>query len=187
MESDDECVGLSAVDPDESIVGTDGRSSTDDHRDSSDDGSSSTSTREDQVDSLEDGHATDEDGHSIEETDESRILDATLWPFRRRSEPSSDLVITIYVVTGRHGILTISEDFCRECNLFTRAADVAAERVDAAVSVRVVSWWTHVPWALRHGGYHAPVMVVGSNRLCQGYDVPTPEDVVAAIEVALDE
>ncbi|PSP18931.1 hypothetical protein BRC62_02460 [Halobacteriales archaeon QH_10_67_13] len=90
------------------------------------------------------------------------------------------------MVSGRHGILRVPESFCRECHVFTRRADQAAERVDADVEVRVFSWWTRFLGALRHGGYHPPVMVVGGRRLCQGRDVPTTDGVVAAIEAALD-
>ena len=93
--------------------------------------------------------------------------------------------ITCYVVTGDHGGITIPESFCRECHLFVRAADVAAERADVPVDVRVVSWYTHALGALRHGGYHPPVMVVGGRRLSQGYDVPSVDDVAAAIEAAV--
>jgi hypothetical protein len=102
------------------------------------------------------------------------------------SDNKADLTITVYIVTGKHGKLRIPESFCRECNLFVRAADLAAEQVDADVNVRVVSWWTHIFSALRYGGYHAPVMVVGRKRLCQGYDVPTTREVVAAIEAELE-
>mgnify|MGYP000078862863 FL=1 len=109
---------------------------------------------------------------------------ASLLPWRSRGD-EADLTITVYIVTGKHGKLRIPESFCRECNLFVRAADSAAEQVDANVEVRVVSWWTHIPWALRYGGYHAPVMVVGGKRLCQGHDVPTSDEVVEAIERAL--
>jgi hypothetical protein len=111
----------------------------------------------------------------------SSELVASLWP-RRRQQSTGDVEIVVYVVTGRHGGLRIPEQFCRECHRFAHAADVAAGQVDADVDVRVVSWWTHLPFALWKGGYHAPVMVVGGNLLCQGHDVPTPEDVVAAIE-----
>lgn len=123
---------------------------------------------------------------AVGDDDESPETDlvASLWPWRR-DEQRADVEIVVYVVTGRHGGLRIPERFCRECHLFVRAADVAAERVDADVNVRVVSWWTHLPFALRHGGYHAPVLVVGGRRLCQGYDVPTPDDVVEAIREAL--
>ncbi len=109
---------------------------------------------------------------------------AALWPFHR--ETDADLVVTVYIVTGRHGGVRIPESFCRECNLFVRAADLAAERVDADVEVRVVSWYTHLFGALRRGGFHPPVMVVGGTRLAQGYDVPTIEAVVEAIEAELE-
>jgi|AntRauTorcE11898_2_1112593.scaffolds.fasta_scaffold07468_3 hypothetical protein len=109
---------------------------------------------------------------------------ASLLPWRS-SGTEADLTITVYIVTGKHGKLRIPESFCRECNLFVRAADIAAEQVDSDVEVRVVSWWTHVFSALRYGGYHAPVMVVGNRRLCQGYDVPTTAEVLEAIEAAL--
>lgn len=92
--------------------------------------------------------------------------------------------ITVYVVTGRQGWLWIPESFCRECHRFVRAADAAAGRADASVDVRVVSWYTHLPWALRHGGYHPPVMVVGGRRIAQAYDVPAPDRVQDAIREA---
>lgn len=99
--------------------------------------------------------------------------------------PDAAVQVTVYVVTGRHGRVTIPESFCRECHMFARRADAAAERVDATVDVRVVSWWTHLPWALLRGGYHPPVLTVDGSRLCQGHDVPPVEEVVAAIREAL--
>ncbi|WP_246057963.1 hypothetical protein [Halonotius terrestris] len=124
---------------------------------------------------------------TAEAADESAasIPVASLLPWRS-SGTAADLEITVYIVTGYHGKLRIPESFCRECNLFVRAADQAAAEVDADVRVTVRSWWTHVLGALRYGGYHPPVMVVGGKRLCQGHDVPTTEEVVAAIEAALD-
>lgn len=111
-------------------------------------------------------------------------LVASLWPWRGRGS-AADVEVVVYVVTGDHGGFRIPESFCRECHRFTHAADVAAARVDADVRVSVRSWWTHLPFALRHGGYHAPVMVVDGTRLAQGHDVPTPDEVVDAIERAL--
>jgi len=114
-------------------------------------------------------------------------LVAALRPGGATDGGDPDVVITAYVVTGRHGGLRIPESFCRECDLFVRAADRAAAAVDADVEVRVVSWWTNVLSALRHGGYHPPVMVVGGRRLCQGHHVPAVEEVTAAIEAALED
>lgn len=125
-------------------------------------------------------------GTDMQEPGEGRIPTATLWPRRGdRGRAAADPVrITVYVVSGRHGFVTVPEEFCRECHLFVRAADAAAERVDVPTEVSVVSWWTRFPWALRYGGYHPPVMVVGKRRIAQGYDVPTPEAIVDAIEAA---
>jgi len=124
---------------------------------------------------------------TAESTDESppSIPVASLLPWRSTGA-AADLEIGVYIVTGYHGRLRIPEAFCRECNLFVRRADEAAARVSADVRVTVRSWWTHVFGALRHGGYHPPVMVVGGKRLCQGHDVPTTERVVEAIKKALE-
>lgn len=112
-------------------------------------------------------------------------LRAGLLPSLWGNRTDADVVIDIYVVTGRHGLLRVPESFCRECHVFTRRADVAAEQATADVDVRVHSWWTRFLGALRYGGYHPPVMVVGGKRLCQGHDVPTTDEVLAAIDDAL--
>ena len=122
-------------------------------------------------------------GETTAETDSQ--LRARLSPFSGDGETAEQTVdITVYVVTGWHGKLRVPESFCKECHMFTRRAQRASGEVDVPVSISVRSWWTHFPWALRHGGYHPPVMVVGGKRLCQGHDVPTSEEVVAAIEQA---
>ncbi len=115
-------------------------------------------------------------------------LYAKLNPFTdgQQIDTEASVVIKVYVVTGNHGGIPIPEQFCRECHQFTRRADMAAEAADATVDVRVYSWWTHVVGALRHGGWHAPVMVVDGEFLCQGYDVPTSDRVGEAIQQALD-
>ena len=102
------------------------------------------------------------------------------------SKSESDIEIKLYIVTGYHGKLKIPESFCRECNLFVRAADAAAAQVDADVRVSVVSWWTHFLFALRYGGYHPPIIVVGGTRLSQGHQVPTTQEIVKAIQESLN-
>lgn len=109
---------------------------------------------------------------------------AELWPSMQPRAEEDAILVKVYVVTGKHGVFSVPEGFCRECNLFVRAADIAAERVDHPVNVRVLSWWTRFLGALRHGGYHPPVMVVGGTMVAQGHDVPHPDDVVKAIEAA---
>lgn len=109
---------------------------------------------------------------------------ADLWPtLGTDSETDREAVdVEIYVVTGRHGIFSIPRRFCRECHLYVRAADAAAEGVDVPVDVHVYSWWTRFLGALRYGGYHPPVMVVGGEKLCQGHTVPSSDDVIEAVE-----
>ncbi|MDY6770250.1 MAG: hypothetical protein SVU88_04735 [Candidatus Nanohaloarchaea archaeon] len=111
-------------------------------------------------------------------------LRARLWPAIGRNDDDDGATITVYIVTGRHGLLHIPESFCRECHLFVRRAEAAADAVDADVTVRVQSWWTGIFAALRHGGYHPPVMVVGGRKLAQGENVPTTGEIVAAIQNA---
>jgi len=107
-------------------------------------------------------------------------LGARLWPFGGHEEDAAVLV-TLYVVTGRHGFISIPESFCKECNLFYHAAEEARQDLDVSVSIAVRSWWTGFPRALLHGGYHPPVMLVGGERIAQGYDVPSPDRVREAI------
>lgn len=118
--------------------------------------------------------------------DSERVLEADLLPGFSSDTDDGAVDIKIYIVTGRHGPFRLPERFCRECHMFTRRADAGAEHIDADVNVHVLSWWTHFPWALLHGGYHPPVMVVGDSKLCQGHNVPTSDEVVAAIKAELN-
>lgn len=97
-------------------------------------------------------------------------LKPSLNPFRSGSD--ADVEIDLYVVTGKHGFLRIPETFCKECNLFYRAAEKAAEDVDAEVDISVKSYWTSFLLPLLKGGFHAPVMLVNGELVAQGYDVP---------------
>jgi hypothetical protein len=126
-----------------------------------------------------------EEGASTENTASTGdTLRARLSPWAGRGGDPDAVHITVYVVTGEHGKLRVPESFCRECHMFTRRAQQAIEQVDTDVTLSVRSWWTQFPWALRHGGYHPPVMIVGGKRLCQGHDVPTTAEIVDAIERA---
>lgn len=100
-------------------------------------------------------------------------------------DPAIDPVdVRVYKFTGWQGIVKIPESWCRECDMFVRTADQAAEATDVPVQVEVIPWVTHVLGALRFGGYHPPVLVVDGERVAQGEDVPTVERVVDAIEQA---
>ena len=93
--------------------------------------------------------------------------------------------VKVYLVTGTKN-LRLPESFCKECNLFVNAVESAAEETEVSVDISVYSWWTRFFGALRHGGYHPPVMVVGGKRLCQGHHVPSQDEIVEAIKKAVD-
>nr|EGQ40504.1 MAG: hypothetical protein J07AB56_12340 [Candidatus Nanosalinarum sp. J07AB56] len=110
-------------------------------------------------------------------------------PERRGDEFSASLVpfsgeraeIEVYVVSGLQGFVRIPEGFCKECNLFYRAAREAAEESDADIDIAVRSYWTCFPRPLLKGGYHPPVMLVNGELLSQGYDVPTKEEILGEL------
>jgi len=104
------------------------------------------------------------------------------------TEKTADPVeVEVYVVTGTEN-LRLPESFCKECNLFVNAVEGAAVETDVPVNVNVsvYSWWTYFLGALRHGGYHPPVMVVGGKRLCQGHHVPSENEIVGAVGEAVE-
>lgn len=93
--------------------------------------------------------------------------------------------VEVYVVTGTKN-LSLPERYCKECNMFVNSVKEASEDTDVPVDIEVYSWWSRFPFALRHGGYHPPVMVVDGKRLCQGHHVPSHEEVVDAIRDAFE-
>lgn len=100
-------------------------------------------------------------------------LEASILPFTGKKAE-----IEIYVVTGRHGLIGIPENFCKECNLFYRAAEQASEKIEREVEIEVKSYWTRFLRPLMKGGYHAPVMLINGELVAQGYDVPETEEIV---------
>jgi len=108
-------------------------------------------------------------------------LKADILPFRGESS-DSDVLVEIYVVTGKHGFLSIPESFCKECNLFYHSAEEAAEKSDKDVEIRVKSYWTRFLRPLLKGGYHAPVILVDGEMFSQGYDVPDVDELVEVID-----
>lgn len=104
-----------------------------------------------------------------------------------QADPDIDPVdVRVYKFTGWQGPFKIPESWCRECDMFVRTVDRAADEIDAPVEVEVIPWVTHIFGALRYGGYHPPVLVVDGERIAQGHDVPAVDRVVEAIETAAD-
>jgi hypothetical protein len=81
------------------------------------------------------------------------------------------------VVTGLHGGIRIPESYCKECNLFVKAAEDAVREVDRNVDIAVRSYWTRFLHPLLKGGYHPPVMLINGEIVAQGYDVPDKEPI----------
>lgn len=79
------------------------------------------------------------------------------------------------MVTGLHGGIRIPESYCKECNLFVKAAEDAVREVDRNVDIAVRSYWTRFLHPLLKGGYHPPVMLINGEIVAQGYDVPDKE------------
>lgn len=108
-------------------------------------------------------------------------LKADILPFHGRSS-DADVKIELYVVTGRHGFLKVPESYCKECNLFYKAAKDAAEETDIDVDIRLKSYWTRFLRPLLKGGTHPPVMLLNGELVAQGYDVPDKEFLLEKIK-----
>lgn len=108
-------------------------------------------------------------------------LKADTIPFHG-AKSDSEIVIEIYVVTGKHSFFSIPESFCKECNMSYHAAKEAADHVDVEVDIRVKSYWTRFLRPLLKGGFHPPVIIVDDKLFSQGYDVPEVESLVDEIE-----
>lgn len=102
-------------------------------------------------------------------------------PIDRHPADASD-TISIYVVTGLHGVFWVPHSFCTECHTVVSAAEEAIETVDGDVSLSIRSWWSWLPWALLHRGYYPPCLYVNGELVTQGEAVPSVEDIVAALD-----
>lgn len=102
------------------------------------------------------------------------------------SETDTAVSVDIYVITETER-LGIPENFCKECNLFVNVAKEASKEVQVPVDVEVYSWWANPLSALKHGGYHPPVMVIDGTRISQGEDIPSKERVIQALTSSLSE
>jgi hypothetical protein len=92
--------------------------------------------------------------------------------------------IVVYDWEGRRFGLRL-ERLCVECALaLAQANAVAAAHPEWPVRVTRKHWLDHFWEALRHGGFHPPVILVDGHRIRQG-SVPTRAELTAAVERAL--
>ncbi len=92
--------------------------------------------------------------------------------------------IAIYRWAGKKWFFHIHSK-CVECDLtVAQARAVVSSHPDWSVELEVKPWLTHLWEALRHGGWHAPVVVVDGHLLRQG-TVPSRAELGAAVRSAL--
>ncbi len=94
------------------------------------------------------------------------------------------VTITIYRWAGKKWFIRI-EGECIECDLTVSQVRTLIERnPNWPIELEVKPWLTHVWEALRHGGWHAPVLFV-DGRLVQQGTGPTYPELEVAVRRAL--
>ncbi len=79
--------------------------------------------------------------------------------------------VIVYYLTGRQlGPLSIPDAWCEECDLTLRAVHSALQEVDpdGRLTVATRPWLRHAFSALRKGGWHPPVVLIGGEVFSQG-------------------
>ncbi|HZA22312.1 MAG TPA: nitrate/nitrite transporter NrtS, partial [Dehalococcoidia bacterium] len=89
---------------------------------------------------------------------------------RSRSAGATPVQITIYPIAGKQLWFHIPDSFCRECDLTIRTVEKVVDDLDnpSRVQVRVRPWLSHLPEAIRHGGWHPPIVTINGKRFSQG-------------------
>ncbi len=93
--------------------------------------------------------------------------------------------VTVYRWAGQKWFFRIRSE-CAECDLaVAQVKALLSAHPDWRVVLEVKPWLSHLWEALRRGGWHAPVILVGDRRVCQG-TVPTRAELQAALQFALE-
>lgn len=79
------------------------------------------------------------------------------------------VTITMYRWAGRKFGITI-KSACKECEINSSILEDMEKKEFAgkALTVEVKPWFTHLWESLRHGGWHAPVILVNDKLFSQG-------------------
>lgn len=92
--------------------------------------------------------------------------------------------ITVYRWAGQKWFFRISGE-CVECDLVVgQVKRLLSAHPDWPVELEVKPWLTHLWEALRHGGWHPPVVFVGERLVRQG-TIATRTELEAAVRQAL--
>lgn len=94
--------------------------------------------------------------------------------------------ITVYRWAGEKWFLRIDGE-CIECDLtVSQVRTLIARNPGWPVELEIKPWLSHVWESLRHGGWHAPVVLVAGKLVCQG-TIPAIAALEAVVERALAE
>lgn len=96
---------------------------------------------------------------------------------------SKEIQIVIYPMTGKQGLFTIPESWCKECDLvIALVKEIIKElNMEDRVSIKIRPWflWAWLPF-LRYFAWHAPLLVINGKLISQGI-VPGKEQVIDAM------
>lgn len=85
---------------------------------------------------------------------------------------TDSIKITVYRWAGRRLFFRVRSE-CMECDLtVAKVRSLVSAHPDWPVVLEVKPWLTHLWESLRHGGWHAPVVLVDGRLLSQG-KIPT--------------
>ncbi len=96
---------------------------------------------------------------------------------------SASVKITVYRWAGEKWLFRIRSE-CSECDVaVAQVRHLLSAHPDWPVELEVKPWLTYLWESLRHGGWHAPVVLVDGQPLRQG-TVPTRAELEARIQIA---
>lgn len=99
---------------------------------------------------------------------------------------SSRVKVELYRWAGSCGPFRITGE-CIECDFAVAAIrETVSAHPDWPVEFEIKAWLDHAWEALRHGGWHAPVLIVDGRLVNQGR-VPTDREIETAIQSAMAE
>jgi len=97
---------------------------------------------------------------------------------------SKTIKIAVYRWAGEKWFFRIGSE-CVECDLaVSQVKALLSAHPDWPVELEVKPWLTHLWEALRHGGWHAPVVLVDGRIVRQG-TVPSRAELATAVRLAL--
>ena len=86
-------------------------------------------------------------------------------------------------MTGKQGLFSISENWCRECDLLIAIVEhtVKELHIEDRAKIKIRPWflWAWLPF-FRHFAWHPPILIINGKLISQGI-VPGKEQVIDAL------